>query len=254
MINRKQLINVQTVHVLMLSFLMGGMGSVMVGLQDSLKMAELSVRSNLKVIVFIQQSVKDEIAKQWSESLPAQDAEIESVDFVSRQEALEKAQENPALVKSLILLRENPLPSTAIVRYKDSAWLERPEPAVGLQSAPEIQELRWDPEARSLFQKLRQWRVWVMRLSLFAVILMGIWASMGLYRYWLLRSQPRELLKQLGIGLVGGGLALLMIQLALHRVGLEASAFKPALHSPWPLVAAALASVATYGWKIADEK
>ncbi len=253
MMNRKQLFQASTAHVLVVSFLLAGMGIILIGLQDSLKKAESSLRQSLKVVVFIQSNISDDLAKVWAETLPSQDPAIESAVFISRQEALAKAQGNPALVKSLILLRDNPLPATVLLRYRDSAWLERSEPATALRASPEVQELRWDPEARSLFRSLSQWRFWLVRISIFAAVLMLMWCSFGLYRFKVMRAPARALLLQLGLGLLGGGLALLIFGLALQRLGSDAAVYSPLLISPWPIAAAIMAAIATFGWKVADE-
>src|ERR1035437_10285254 len=88
-------------HVLMVSFLLGGVGALLIGLQQSLKSAEGSIRPALKVVIFIQPTVNDTAAAQWVQALLLTDPEILSVSFVSRAEALVSAQGNPALVKSL---------------------------------------------------------------------------------------------------------------------------------------------------------
>src|SRR5882724_11822222 len=117
-------------HVLMVSFLLGGIGALLIGLQQSLRTAEDSIRPALKVVALIQPTVTDENAKKWSDGLQAADPEIASVAFISRQEALTRAQGNPALAKSLLLLRDNPLPPSVVLLYSDAAWLARPEPAL----------------------------------------------------------------------------------------------------------------------------
>src|ERR1039457_4626376 len=109
MLIRERLFKPATAHVLMVSFLLGGIGALLIGLQQSLKTAEESIRPALKVVVFMQQNVTDENVKKWSDSLLSLDPELVSVAYISRQEALQKSQGNPALAKSLILLRDNPL-------------------------------------------------------------------------------------------------------------------------------------------------
>ncbi len=249
---RKELFKPTTAHVLMLSFLLGGMGVFFLGLQESLKKMEDNIRPSLKVIVFFQPALSEDDAKTWVSGLPAQDTALESVAYISRQEALERAQGNPALVKSLLLLRDNPLPATALLHFKDIAWLERPEPAISLRASPEVQELRWDPEARTSFRSVRQWRMWLARVSLVLVILMSAWCGLGLYHFWAARARRGELLVQLGLGLLGGGLSVLIFGLALRGLGADAAPYAPPLISPWPILAALMASLATFGWKVND--
>jgi hypothetical protein len=240
-------------HVLMVSFLLGGVGALLVGLQQSLKNAEASIRPALKVVVFVQSAVTDADAETWSHSLPSLDPEIESVTFISRQAALEKAQMSPALAKSLVLLRDNPFPSSVMIHYKDLAWLDRPEPALMLKAQPEIQEIRWDPEARSVFRTLRQWRLWLARLTAFAVMMLTVWCFFGVYRFLAMKAPYAELFSQLGIGLLGGSLAVATWGLALRGVGADAALYRPEIISFWPLATALMAAIATFGWKVNNE-
>jgi hypothetical protein len=180
----------------------------------------------------------------------SRDPEIESLVFISRQQALQDAQGNPALMQSLLLLRDNPFPASVVIRYKDLAWLDRPEPAMDLRSQPQVQEIRWDPEARSVFRSLRQWRVWLVRLTAFAMIMLMVWCFFGVYRFVALKSPVAELMIQLGIGLIGGGLAVATWGMALREVGVDAALYRPESVSFWPLLTALLASVATFGWQV----
>src|SRR6266700_3434879 len=157
MIIREQLFKLVNSHVLMVSFLLGGIGALLIGLQQSLKTAEESIRPALKVVVFVQSGITEDKAKKWADTLTTADPDLESAVFISRQQALDRAQGNPALAKSLLLLRDNPFPASVLLLYKDVAWLDRPEPAVVIKNQPEIQEIRWDPEARSVFRSLHQW-------------------------------------------------------------------------------------------------
>src|SRR5690349_18155925 len=103
---RKRLIKPANAYVLMVSFLLGGVGALLIGLQQSLQTAEASILPALKVAIFIQPDVTDADAEKWATSLPRLDPDIESLTYISRQEALAKAQANPALAKSLLLLHE----------------------------------------------------------------------------------------------------------------------------------------------------
>ncbi len=253
MLIRERLLKPANVHVLMVSFLLGGIGAILIGLQQSLKTAEETIRPALKVVVFIQPAVTDENAKKWAGSLAASDSEIASVAYISRQEALEKSQGNPALAKSLILLHENPLPASVVLLYKDLAWLDRPEPALSLKSQAEVQEIRWDPEARSVFRSVREWRSWLLRLSAFAVILLALWCFFGIYRFLAMKAPFAELFMQLGLGLIGGSLAVGTWGLALRGIGQDAALYRPEFVSFWPLLAAVMAALATFGWNVSHE-
>ncbi len=250
---RKRLFNNTNAHVLMVSFLLGGVGALLIGLQQSLQNAEASIRPALKVAVFIQDNVPDVDAEKWANSLPSLDSELESVTYISRQEALEKAQGNPALAKSLLLLRENPFPASAILHYRDLAWMDRPEPALALKTQAQVQEIRWDPEARSVFRSLREWRAWLMRLTAFAMMMLLVWSFFGLYRFFSLKVPLSELLIHLGVGVIGGSLAVLTWGVALRGVGSDAALYRPESISFWPLITASLAALATFGWSVTDE-
>jgi len=237
----------------MVSFILGGVGALMIGLQQSLRTAEQAIRPELNVAVILQAGVTDQDAALWARGLLSTDPEIAAVNFVSREQALQKAQGNPALVKSLLLLRENPFPASVILTYNDRAWLERPEPALAFKALPQVQEIRWDPEARSVFRSLRQWRAWLARLTTFALLMLFIWCFFGIYRFLMMKASVAQLFIQLGIGLIGGSLAVTTWGLALRGIGNDAALYKPAPLSFWPLLTAMMAALATFGWQVSDE-
>jgi cell division protein FtsX len=250
---RIKLFTATNAHVLMVSFLLGGTGALLIGIQQSLLTVEQAIRPELKVAVFIQPNITDQDAAQWARALPSKDPDIDSVNFVSQAEALQNAQGNPALVKSLLLLRENPFPASVTLQFNDRAWLERPEPALALRAMPQVQEIRWDPEVRSVFRSLRQWRVWLARLTVFALLMLFIWCFFGLYRFLVMKAPFAQLLIQLGIGLIGGSLAVTTWGLALRAIGNDAALYKPEAVSFWPLAAAIMTALATFGWQVTDE-
>lgn len=251
---RQQLFSLHSFQVLMLSLLLGTSAMVLLGVRDSLGIAERSIQDNLKVVVLIQTQLSDDLARKWAEGLPTQDSEIESVTFISKAEALQKAQEDPALVKSLILLRDNPLPASAVIRFKPSAWMERPEPALQLRASPEVQEIRWDPEKRSTFQTLHQWRTWLLRISTFAVILLSVWAIVSISSAVVSRIPMPVWLTHSGMALFGAALSLLVVGLSLQKVGVQALEFKPDLNTPWPWISSFLGSFAMLGSTVKYEK
>jgi septal ring factor EnvC (AmiA/AmiB activator) len=166
---RSRLFSFGNAQALVLSALLCSVGVFILGLHRSLKATEASLRSDLKVVVLLQANVSDQDAAAWAQHLSSTDSEIESVSYVSRAEALQKAQENPALTKSLLLLRENPFPASAILHYRDAAWLNRAEPALALKSMPPVQAIRWDPAARKLFATMDAWRLRLVRIGAFAL-------------------------------------------------------------------------------------
>ena len=250
---RAQLFKPANAHILMVSFLLGAIGALLIGLQQSLKTAEESIRPNLRVVLFLRPDLQQENAQKWVETLPTADPEIESAVYISPQEALDRAQSNPTMAKSLILLWDNPFPASVVLLYKDSAWLGRPEPALMIKDMPEVQEIRWDPESRSVFRSLRQWRAWLLRLSAFAVTMLGVWCFFGLYRFLAMKAPYAELFIQLGIGFIGGSLAVATWGLALRGIGQDAALYRPEWISFWPLAASVMAALATFGWKVSYE-
>src|SRR4051812_2995875 len=116
---RARLINPVSAHVLMVSFLLGGMGALLMGLQQSLKTVEEAVRSDLKVVLSLQPTLSDAEAETWVSTLNGLDPEIASIEFISKAKAIQQAQGNPILAKSLMLLPNNPFPASVLLRYKD---------------------------------------------------------------------------------------------------------------------------------------
>src|SRR5258708_30435151 len=112
---RAQLFKPANAHVLMVSFLLGGIGALLIGLEQSLKTAEEAISPALKVVVFVQPTFPEEKAKKWADTLAIADPEVQSATYISRQEALDKAQGTPALAKSLLLLRDNPFPASIVL-------------------------------------------------------------------------------------------------------------------------------------------
>ena len=165
---RQAVFQPERAHVFMISFLLGLTAALLLGIDRVLASAEESLRSQLAVAVFFQSSEPDEAARRISESLRGRDSAIESAQFISKQAALQDAQQDPALARSLMVLKDNPLPASTILRYRDEAWLERGEPAETLRGVPQIQEIRWDARARSSFRSLHQWRAWLLRLAAFS--------------------------------------------------------------------------------------
>jgi cell division protein FtsX len=253
MLIRGRLFKPANAHVLMVSFLLGGVGALLIGLQQSLKTAEDSIRPALQVVVFIQPTLSDDDSKKWATTLQSMDPDLESVTYISRQDALLKAQGNPALAKSLILLHNNPFPASVVLQYKDLAWLARPEPALTLKAQPQVLEIRWDPEARSVFRSLHEWRSWLLRISAFAVMMLSVWCFFGIYRFLAMKAPFGELFIQLGMGLIGGSLATATWGFALRDIGSDAALYRPETVSFWPLAAALMAALATFGWDVSHE-
>src|SRR4051812_12620961 len=194
-------------HILMVAFLIGLFGAVMTCTQGALQSAENSLGSSLLVVAFLQNSLSEANAPAFIDSLKAQDADIENIDYISKAQAYQEAMKDPKMAKSLMLLKANPLPASLTIRYSERALSERADPAEKVRGANSIQEIRWDPQARSIYRSLHGWRMWMMRFSAFVALVLLVWAFVGLYRLLLLQSTPQEIAVQVGLGLGGGALA-----------------------------------------------
>ena len=251
---RTLLFRPNSVHVLLMTFFMGITAALVFGLEQTLKSAEDSIKQPLLVSVFMQSSFQDDQAQKWGDQLRLKDPEIQNLNFISKAQALQEAQKDTALAKSLMILKENPLPASFVLRYSDRAWLERNEPVDPIKSLPEIQEIRWDAQARSVFRSLHQWRAWLTRLSAFAGVLLMVWAFIGLYQFLAMRASLAEFALQLLIGIVGGAVALGLWAYALQGLGPDAGVFRPPWFSLVPMLTGLIVAMGCFGWSDHEEK
>src|SRR5579872_1409837 len=251
---RTLLIRPNSAHVLLMAFFMSIAAALVFGLEQTLKSAEDSIKQSLLVSVFMQSSLSDEQAQKWGSQLQTKDSEIQNVNFISKDQALQEAQKDPSLARSLMILKENPLPSTFVLRYSDRAWLERDELATLLKSLPEIQEIRWDSQSRSVFRSLHQWRAWLIRFSAFSGVLLIVWAFMGIYQFLALRASLTEFAIQLLIGAVGGSIALALWGYTLQGLGPDAGVFRPSWFSMIPMLTGLVVAIGCFGWSHHEEK
>jgi hypothetical protein len=230
-------------RIFLVSFLVAGGGALCAGVQQSLRMAEEMVRSSLKVAVLFSETLTEAEGEQWARVLPKMDAAVESAEYISREEALKRAEQNPLLARSLLLLRHNPFPASVVVRLQGQAWLERSDPASQWRVRSQIQEVRWDPELRSQYRSLRQWRIWLSRVGAAGLVLLLAGGLVGGFRFLKFRRPWSELWVKGGMGLMAGGLAIGLWGLALRWVGPEAASYRPTHLSFWPLVAGILGAL-----------
>lgn len=236
-------------RLIMLSFFLGIGTALLVGGQQALSKAEESIRKSLYVSIFLQTTVSDVQAQACAEQLRKNDTAITALSYTSKAQALQDATKDPALAKSLVLLKENPFPASYIIRYADTAWLDRQDPALPLRSIPEIQDIRFDPERRSVFVSLHQWKIWLFRFNVGGVLGMLLWAFLGLFRFIKDRMPVRRLIRQVGTGVAAGMLAVGVWALMLHYLGGEAAKYQPAAFSWIPVFIAALGAMAAYAWE-----
>jgi hypothetical protein len=237
-------------HVLMVAFLIGLFSTVMIGLQQALANAEASVKGSLPVIVFLQNNVTDAEAVTLQCSIKAQDSEIQSIEYTSKDQAYQEAMKNPNLSKSLLLLKSNPLPASLTLRYSDRAWWERSEPSEKLRALSTIQEIRWDPQAGSLFRSLHRWRLWSLRFSAFVGMVLLVWAFIGLYRVLSLQSGFLEIVVHLGIGFFGGALAWGLWGVGVHSIQAEIPTLRPAWVWLVPMLIGVVSALGCFGLEI----
>ena len=237
-------------HVLITSFVIGLFASVLIGLQQALAKAEASVKNSLSAVVFLQDAVPDRALAALADTFKAQDPEIVSITFTSKDQALQEAMKDPHLAKSLMLLKANPLPASFQLRYSDRAWWERFEPAETLRGQSAIQEIRWDAQAHSVFRSLRGWRLWTLRFSAFMGLILGVWAFIGLYRFLSLHGKAPELLMGLGLGWAGGALAWGLWSMGLRSIKADLSVLQPFWVWLLPMAAGAVAALCCFGLEV----
>jgi hypothetical protein len=238
--NQLRLSNVQLVIA---SLLVAFLGALAVGLHGTLAAAETSLRQSLDLVLFVDGSMPDATAQQLSVSLKERDREVTTVTYLSRDAALREAQNDPALAKSLMILRENPLPGSFTIGLTDKAWLERSTPAEKLQG-PEIQEVRWDAQAQQLYRSVHAWRLWTLHLTIGLAVLLSLWALLGMFRFLAAAMPVSELLWHLALGLSGGGLAAGLWAVSLRAFSGANPPAAPNAFSWLPLIAGAIVGLA----------
>jgi len=235
-------------HVLMISLLFGLAGALMVGIQQALSEARAVLRSDLKMQAFLAVAPTDQDATKLSRAIQSADPAIQAITYQSKEQAFQEASKDPLFSKSLLLLKENPLPASFTIRFNDDAWSDRSDPSQNLRSFHEIQDLQWDASARTVFRSLTQWLNWFKRLDLVAAGLLAIWLLFGVGGFLSRRCPVGVLLPQLAVGMAGGAIAVGVWSLALRHLGADAAAYRPAMFSILPLVIGGVVGIASFGW------
>ncbi|MFA5975674.1 MAG: permease-like cell division protein FtsX [Elusimicrobiota bacterium] len=244
---RKMLFHASSVQVLLISFFMGITSAVYMGINQSLLSTEDVFRRSLGVSLFLSSTLTDQEALRLADTLKTQDTEIVSIAYLSKADATQEAQKDEALSKTLLLLKENPLPSSLQITYSDRAWLDRNAPTDALPKTPDIQEIRWDAASRSAFRALNQWRHWLMRLAVLSGGVVVLWSFVGIYRSLAERISFAQLACPVLVGACGGALSILAWRAALHQLGADAMTTPPMSRMAWPLLAGALSGLAYTG-------
>jgi len=237
-------------HVLIITFLIGLFAMVLIAVQQNLSKAETSVKTALGVVAFLQPNTSDADAQKLADSLKAQDPEILSVEFTSKEKAYEEAMRDPNLAKSLVLIKSNPLPPSLTIQYSEAVWQNRIQPTEKISPSSAIQEIRWDPQAYALYRSIHRWRVGCMRFSGFIGAMLLIWAIIGLYQMLSANNPGREIWVTLVVGVFGGTLAWGLWAIGLHSIQAEISALRPSWIGLLPVCLGLLAALGCFGFEV----
>lgn len=125
-----------------------------------------------RVLVYVHPQARTEAITKWIETL-SDDVAIESVKFISADEALAEFQRESGFGDVLKLLDENPLPATVVLTPTDSALLEEGLPALldRLRASALVDDLDVDLE---WVRRLREITVLCRRMVLTLATLLGL--------------------------------------------------------------------------------
>src|SRR5579863_9688733 len=113
------------VHVAMASFFIGLGAVVWLGVQQAICEALSEIRSSMIVTAFLAPTLTDADATKLEKSLQEADPAIRTLTYTSREVAYQQAMKDPALSRSLMVLKQNPLPASFTLQYDDTAWIDR---------------------------------------------------------------------------------------------------------------------------------
>ncbi len=136
---------------------------------------ERAARESLVAVAYLETSFPDKDGATWVEKARAQLPEAIKIDFISKADALQTAQSDPSLAKALLMLKDNPLPSSVSVRFSDDAWLYQADPADALKALAEISEIRWNPAVRDALRATKVWRRRIQKAGWGLGVLLLIW-------------------------------------------------------------------------------
>ena len=136
---------------------------------------ERTAREGLVAVAYLETSFPDADAAKWIQTVRAELPEALKIDYISKAEALQTAQADPSLAKALVMLKDNPLPSTLTIRFSDEAWLHEADPADALKAHTEVSEIRWNPILRDAFRTAKMWRKHIHQAAWGLGVLLGIW-------------------------------------------------------------------------------
>lgn len=171
---------------------------------SALRQTEEESWQGLNLIVFFQAPLPDVATRTAADAMASQNPDVVSMTYTSSQQAYDKAALDPLLSRSLLLLKDNPLPASASLKLSRSAWLRASDVSDRWQQGTGVQEVRWDAEKRARWQELYAWRHRVERGLAAVAALTIFWALRGVLAFSRTLSGWREALGVLGVGLVCG--------------------------------------------------
>jgi len=206
---------------LLVAGLIGGiLGESLLFFRAHLSEAEKALGSDLKILVFLEESVDDERATVIGEKLTALEGTERAV-FVSPEEALARIEaRDPTVFRSVAVMGENPLPGAFEVDLRDDAIGSLPVWAESVRDFVEVDEVVFKPlQVRALMQMRFYERFANMSVSLAAACasLWIAWCIMGF-----IRSRQRisaDLRRELALA---GGVSLLGALIGLTAAALLA--------------------------------
>jgi cell division protein FtsX len=170
----------------------GGLATLACAVSRGLTQAQENVRAALPVTVFFQANSPDDQSRSVSDALKKQDPAIETVSYLSKEQAYAEASKDPLLSRSLMLLHDNPLSAVTELHYSRQAWLERQDPAQALHGVPGVQDIRWSASRRDAFLAFEPWKkiigksLWVISIAL------CLWALSGIHTFALTLTEWRR--------------------------------------------------------------
>jgi len=244
----RHLLRFANLHIFLVSFFLALAATALLGLEQMLGATESTLRDSMNVTAFLQPAVSDEDGQKVADAIKADDAQVESAQFTGRNAALARAQQDPLLSKSLMLLKDNPLPGFVTIRFSDAAWLERMDPSVTLSKYPQIQDVRWNAPGRMSFRSTIQWRRWIMRMGFGLLALIFLWCIAGVYQTLSARLSLGAVLTAVAVGILGAAGAVGLWVWTLQRLGPDAAIIRPGHLSLLPILSGIIVGMALSGW------
>ena len=237
-----------TLHAFFAGFLLSTLAFFLSGLYHISAATENNLRENLFVTIFLRPALTDMDGAAVAKSIQDGDKEVVSTSFVSKEEALQQAERDPVLSKSLMLLKENPLPAFVTVRYSDAAWLQRDNPGEMLTGISQMQEMKWNPLNRAAFRKAHAWRRMAEATSIGLAVVLLFWFIAGVLHFVSSHLRFEHLFSGALAGALGAGSAWLAEVFLIQRFGGEGTGILSAQLSLLPIITGIIIGMTLSGW------